>query len=248
MSVVRRLTPQERLATIDKKWQGKIVVCIASGPSLTKEQLERVRVARENDAVRVIVVNENYLVAPWADVLYFADFRWWKWHTDGVERSWAWAKFNAQEVRKAFAGFKGQKVTIKHNPMAEDPEVLVLENDGPEGLSEKPTGIRTGSNSGYQALNIAVHSGGDPILLLGYDMRFQGNKSHAHSGHAIKMHESSYKGYAQRFTTMRRPLEQRGIKVINCSPGSAIKSFPIGELDACLQPAETPAVVQAPGV
>jgi hypothetical protein len=78
---------------VSRAWEGKTVVCIAGGPSLTKEQLELVRAARERDAVRVIVINDAYLIAPWADVLYFADARWAKWHVQGVDKSWPWVKF-----------------------------------------------------------------------------------------------------------------------------------------------------------
>lgn len=248
MSLLRRLQPHEQLAAVERAWVGKVVICIASGPSLSEEQLERVKRAREADAVRVIVVNDVYLVAPWADVLYFADHRWWQWHKDGVAKSWPWARFTRDEVRKAFAEFKGQKVTIKHQPMATDLEVLALLNDGPEGLSEKPEGIRTGSNSGYQALNIAVLSGGNPIILLGYDMRFQGSRTHSHCGHQVKMHESAYKSYARKFLTIERPLGKLGVKVLNCTPGSALESFTKADLDACLELHSFGALVQTASV
>ena len=46
---------------------------IASGPSLTKEDCERVR---EYGAM-TIVVNNTYQLAPWADYLYAMDDHWW---------------------------------------------------------------------------------------------------------------------------------------------------------------------------
>ena len=244
--LVRRL--QGTAGTVERAWIGKTVVCIAGGPSLTQEQLSLVRRAREADAVRVVVVNDIYLIAPWADVMYFADHRWFLWTTSGVPKSWPWAKFSADDVRKAWSGFKGQKVTIKHNPMANGPDILSLDNAGGEGLSDRPTAICTGSNSGFQALQIAVHSGGNPILLVAYDMRFLAARTHSHNGHQVRMHESAYKGYAKKFGTLQRPLEKLRVKVINCTPGSAIECFERGSLDACLQLPSSGAVLSAPGV
>ncbi len=217
---------------VTRSWQGKKVVCIASGPSLSKDQLEQVRLAREADAVRVIVVNDNYLVAPWADVLYFADHRWWEWHRSGIAKSWGWVSFTAEQVKKALASFAGQKVTIKHPTMANGPDIFSLDNDGSDGLSEKPTGIRTGSNSGYQALNIAVLAGGNPILLLGYDMSFPGGRSHAHNGHPVKMGQDVYLGFAKNFVSMKSTLDKLGVRVVNCTAGSSITAFQFGDLAA----------------
>jgi hypothetical protein len=50
------------------------VVCIASGPSLTAEDVERVRAAGHP----VIVTNTTFRLAPWADVLFGMDSKWWK--------------------------------------------------------------------------------------------------------------------------------------------------------------------------
>ncbi len=215
---------------VSRVWQGKTVVCIASGPSLSKDHLEIVRRAREADAVRVIVVNDNYLVAPWADLLYFADHRWWQWHTAGIEKAWPWARFTKEEVRAAFKSFAGQKVTIQHQPMASGPDIFSLKNGGPDGVSDKQNEIRTGSNSGFQAMNIAALSGSKTILLLGYDMRFQGGRAHAHNGHPVKMPEDAYGRYAKNFSSMQSPLAKMGVRVVNCTPDSRIDAFPKGEL------------------
>jgi hypothetical protein len=220
---------------VSRGWEGKKAVCIASGPSLTDGMLRAVKEARERDECRVIVVNDMYLVAPWADVLYFADGKWWNWHKAGVAKSWSWAKFSAQQVRDAFTQFPGQKVTIWHPAMAKSPELFVLKNDGQESLSNKPNAIRTGSNSGYQALNISVLSGANPIVLLGYDMRFEGTRSHSHNGHETRMGEPAYNNYAKRFVSVQNPLKSLGVKVLNCSPGSKITAFPIVPLEEALR-------------
>jgi hypothetical protein len=232
---------------VSRAWEGKTVVCIASGTSLTKEQVDAVCAAHAAGALKTIVVNDNYLIAPWADALYFADARWWQWHSDGLEKSWPWVKFSAAEVKQAMAGFKGQKISIDHPNKVGDKAVLRLANAGNVGLSEDPYGIKTGSNSGYQAVNIAALSGAKKILLLGYDMKHQHGRAHAHNGHPVKSGEGIYRGYAKHFSTMETPLKNLGIEVFNCTLGSEIGAFPYAPLERVLGPHGAP-VLEIPDV
>jgi hypothetical protein len=55
------------------------VVCLASGPSLTPEDVEAVRKWRRARPNRwVIAVNTTFRAAPWADELYAMDRAWWQ--------------------------------------------------------------------------------------------------------------------------------------------------------------------------
>lgn len=119
--------------------------------------------------------------------------------------------------------------------MVADPRVFMLKNLGRDGLSEEPNGINTGSNSGYQAINIAVLAGAKRILLLGYDMKFTGGRSHSHNGHPVKMAEQAYRGYAKNFASMLPHLKRLGIEVVNCAPGSAITCFPVKAFEQCVR-------------
>ena len=164
--------------------------------------------------------------------MYFADAQWWEWHTKGLKKSWPWVSFTAEEVKEWFASFAGQKVTIENTGMlVGDPSVAMLHNYGYEGLSEKTNGLSTGSNSGYQAVNVATLSGAKRILLLGYDMRFHGKRSHSHNGHPVKLPEDKYTQYAGAFKTMLPQLKRLGVEVINCTEGSAIQCFPFSTIE-----------------
>lgn len=220
---------------VSRAWEGATVICIASGPSLNQEQVESARLAQARGA-HVIAINDNYLIAPWADVLYFADNRWWQWHNAGVEKRWAWVSFSKEQVRKAFLAFDGQKVSIENagQRLPDNVDVFVLKNFGPEGLSENPAGLRTGSNSGYQAMNLAVLAGAKRIVLLGYDMRFHNGKSHSHNGHQYPMLEQSYTQYGLKFNTALGQLRQQGVAVLNATPGSALAAFPHASLEQAL--------------
>lgn len=71
------------------RWDGRTVVCIASGPSLTPEDCEVARAA----AHPVIVTNTTFRLCPWADVLYGFDAKWWKAHHGEVQE-----KFGGQRL------------------------------------------------------------------------------------------------------------------------------------------------------
>jgi hypothetical protein len=50
------------------------VVCIASGPSLTEDDVEAVK----QWGGKVIVANTTFRLAPWADALFAMDRKWWE--------------------------------------------------------------------------------------------------------------------------------------------------------------------------
>lgn len=215
---------------VSRAWAGETVVCIASGPSVTAAGLELLRAARERDEIRVIAINDMYLVAPFADVHYFADDKWRRQHEAGVAKRWPWVSFTAAEVKQAWRAFGGQQVTISHWSARDEDGVFILGCGRQDGLSGSPDTLNTGSNSGYQALNLAVLAGGNPIVLVGYDFRYAGGRSHSHDGHADKHPEANYYAFAERFQTMKGPLKERGVEVVNTSLGSVLKVFPIKSL------------------
>lgn len=220
--------PLDRFSRIERAWEGRRVVCIASGPSLTPEQLEVVRRAREADRCRVIVINTSFLRAPWADVLYFADARWWAWFTRGKETS--------EQDKAAFKAFAGQKCTIWTSGNAvSDPAVHMLRIfDGPGALSNDPAALATCSNGGHQVVNMAALAAPALIALLGYDAQpGPGGRKHHHADHPDKS-EAPYQAMLAYFPKLAAELSRAGIKTVNCSPGSALKCFPVGRIEDVL--------------
>jgi hypothetical protein len=183
-------------------WPNGTVVCIGSGPSLTTADVDYCR-GRADGA---IAINTSYQRAPWASVLYAADDRWWEWHKGAPE-------------------FKGLKYSLKA-ASANWPGVQVLENTGLTGLEVQPSGLRTGHDSGYQAINLAVHLGAVKILLLGYDMqRGPNGETHWHGDHKSQ-HEIRYDTYRDKYPSLVEPLKRLGISVINCTRRTALTVFP----------------------
>lgn len=124
----------------------KTCVCIASGQSLTQEDVDYCR-----GKATVYVCNDNYKLASWADLLYAADHQWWKYHKDARE-------------------FKGEKLTVSYEAEAEL-GIRRIDYKPNCAWSVTPEYIATGGNSGFQIMNIATLRGFDKLILLGYDMK-----------------------------------------------------------------------------
>lgn len=186
------------LTTVPKLWPGSTIICLGSGPSLTPEDVAACR-----GRARVIAVKDTIRLAPWADVLYSGEIRWWKHYGPTLT-------------------FDGLRYGIDHDDIAK--YASVLQNTGMTGLEMNPTGLRTGKNSGYQALNLAVHLGAARIVLLGYDMQVDGTRQHFFGPHPYPRNDV-FRDFVPLFDTLVAPLKALGICVVNASRQSALQCF-----------------------
>lgn len=246
MSVIERIAPGERFAKVNRSWEGETVAIIGGGPSLTREQVEACR------GLKCIVVNDAFLLAPWADVLYFADARWHGWYQNGRDgQGMPSLGLSADELRARYRDFAGLKVSISNSTHGiRDQNVLFLKNYGEYGgkanavMSGNPECIATGSNSCYQALNIAILAGSRRILFLGLDGGPRSGKRHWFGDHPNKM-DPTYEGIRQHFRNAAPWCRDNGIEVINCSPGTSIDYFRCDELANALKGKHAASVVSA---
>jgi hypothetical protein len=198
------------IATVRREWPGATVVLLGGGPSLTAADVGRVR-----GCGRVIAVNDGYRLAAWADALYGCDAEWWGWH-------------------RGVPTFAGLKYALEPQPTVW-PDVQVLRNTGPTGLETDPTALRTGRNSGYQALNLAVHLGAARVLLLGFDLSPDRNgREHWFGRHPAERAPSPYADMRACFDTLVEPLAAAGVTVWNCSRRTALAAFPCVALEDAL--------------
>lgn len=197
---------------VPRLFPGDTFCLLGAGPSLTRQDCESVR-----GKARVIAINKSYQLAPWADVLYAADTRWWKWHKGAPE-------------------FAGLKYSLSREA-GRWPGVQVLTRAGETGLCLNPSGLAMGRNGGYQAINLAVHLGAKRILLLGYDMKL-GPKGQQH-WHPAYPHEtkSPYRLFARNIESLKKPLEDLGIACINCTRDTNLGAFPRMPLEQALETA-----------
>ena len=186
----------------------KTYALIGGGPSLTRHDVDMVKQQHDRGRCGVIAINDAYRLAPWADALYACDQKWWAWH-DGVP---------------SFAGPKyGMGSALE--PITQ-PGVTVMKNTGPCGLELEPGGLRAGSNSGYQALNLAVQWGAGLILLLGFDMCTDAGRTHWFGDHPDGAPQP-FEAMRRAFDTLVEPLAALNIAVLNCSRRTALGAFPV---------------------
>jgi hypothetical protein len=200
--------------SVEPEWKGETAVILASGPSLTREQCEAVR-----GKARVIAVNNQGIdtdcdgalvpaMAPWADLLYAADAKWWR-------------HYEARALK-----FAGRKVTIRDTlPW---PEVYSLKQSTEHAAFDpRPTHLVSGGNSGYQAMHLAVHLGVSRIVLLGYDMKNgRGNRRHWFGSHPGRLDSrGNFSGWLRAFDKLAGVLKAKEIEVVNCTPDTALRAF-----------------------
>ncbi len=183
-------------------------ICIASGPSLTKDDVEYCR-----GKGRVYVVNDSWRMAPWADVLYACDADWWD-HYDGVPE------------------FTGEKWTINARA-ATHYGLNWIGGDEQCKWSKEQGRLATGGNSGFQALNLAELQDADRIILLGYDMgATPGGRRHWFGNHPAPLNRpSNYTGWVLNFAEAASVISA---EVLNCSRVSALECFKKMDLRAAI--------------
>lgn len=190
-------------AIIKPEWKGETVAIFASGPSMSPEIAESVR---ETD-VRVIAINNQAIdCAPWADVIWGSDFKWWNQHYADVKDN------------------PGRKLHILQGQAHPGVETLLLST---QPYDERPTHISGGLNSGYAALCLAAKLGAARIMLYGYDMRAVNGKFRRFDYHQNLNSKPRFAQWILQYEKLAPELmNKRGIDVINCTPGSALRCFP----------------------
>jgi hypothetical protein len=191
-------------------------IAAAPGPSLTPEVAELCR------GKNVIAVNDAYKRVPFARCLYAADWQWWK-------------------ARQGAPDFDGERwivrVEDRNAEMVARREEIIRRYrlrviDGikrADGFSLKG-GIHLGGNSGFQAVNLALRFGGDSIILVGFDMA----GTHFFGPHLPPLRsKQNFGGWIKQFEKAASMLPA-GIRIINATPGSALKCFPIMTLGDAL--------------
>jgi len=193
----------------ERIWEGETCAILAGGPSLRGLDAEALR------GVRVLTINDSHRLAPWADLHYFCD------------QSWlAGQKGIDLDCGKWVKGGEARGV---------DERVKVLRFTGQLGFEADISALRHGSNSGYQALHLAAHLGAARILLLGYDMRCEGARSHWHNAARPRNFSQILKlSMLPLFDTLVDPLKKRGVRVINCTPNSSLRCWEYKPLEEAL--------------
>lgn len=207
-------------------WSGATLVIVASGPSAAHAPLGLAR-----GRAKVIAINSSIDLVPWADALYACDAGWW-------------------DSRDGMRGFRGLRLTA--SPRAEIWGCHVLDCQQATGdavLMGRPGTIGWGGNSGFQALNFALQTGPARILLAGFDLHLRAGV-HWHPDHPAPLGNPTDSAKLERFREAIEGIAPvahgAAIEVINCTPGSALRSFPRLDLAEALEIAGRDVAVDQP--
>jgi hypothetical protein len=184
-----------------REWPGETVFIVGGGPSVLAVDLEALR------GQRVIAINSSVYKLPWADILYFGDWRWW----------------NEPNNRAAVASFAGRVVTTSRL-VAEDKKVLVCRAAKPPGLAREHDSLMQKFTSLTAATNLAAHlvGPGGTIVWLGADGRFAPDgRSHHHQPHRWPHRAGCYDKQHADLVTIVPSLRTLKIAAFNASPGTA---------------------------
>lgn len=200
-------------------WAGAVVVAIGGGPSLSLEQIRTCW--RMRSKVKTIAINDAIRLAPWADMLYFCDKQWFKWHRDRVLK---------------FAKSGRLVVTLENQDLQKQiPGLVCMKNDGERGFSQDPGSLRNGRNSGYQVLHLAAHLRAKKVILLGYDMKkCETGKTHWFGDHPVGGAPGRFDSYRKLFGDLVVPLANLGVEVVNATPESGLDVFPMVGIEEAL--------------
>ncbi len=192
----------------------KTVVILASGPSLTIDQINAAR----RSGYTTMVVNTTYEKMLDASALYAGDFMWWK-----------------QKIADVRAKFHGKLYTQDLTTSQRWPDVKrPFIGASREGLGRDA--IYTNGNSGVQALNLTYLLGYRRAILLGFDMKLgpKGEKHH-HADHPRPLVEGqTFDEWLRKLQLVAQECKAVKFDVINATPGSAMKCFPMANWEKVL--------------
>ena len=204
------------LQALMKKIKGKTVFIIGGGPSAQDVNFDLLQ-----DEL-VICINDAYRDFPNAAMIYWVDNNWVSENYDIL---------NSHKCKLRFTSKVAHHISYAKKP---DPQTLcggfVLKRTGDSGFDPAPDCLM-GNNSGVQVLNLVVNMKPKNVILIGYDMKRVGKKSHYHNQKRPYVGDNIYSGqFAPSLGALAKGMKASGsrVNVINANPDSAVKCFNFG--------------------
>jgi hypothetical protein len=185
------------------------VYIIGGGPSVLKTPIHLIHDRH------VIGVNNAYKLGNWIDVCWFGDSRWFRWNREGLKN------------------FKGLLVTCQRKLRSTNGyDIKSLLKGKQAGIEKKRHKICWNGSSGGSAINLAYHFGARRIVLIGFDMHAADGKYNYHDDYPEKRTAvNPYKKFLMAFPAIKKDAKKLGLEILNATPGSKIKEFPIVNLE-----------------
>lgn len=200
------------LPPVARRWPvGTTVIVAGSGPSLTPEVAELC----DASGAACVAVSDAHRLMPWADVLYSCDAAWWNLYDGMLDfRGERWSSHSEGKDDKLRCALRWHLQ-------------LVAGIERP-GFSGNPALIHYGQNSGYQAINLALHMGATRVLLVGYNMKNVGQRNHFFGRHPSHLRNSDPTVFIKHYDRAAKllPHSHPQVRIINCTENSALKCWP----------------------
>lgn len=196
--------------TVTPEWQGETAFLVCGGPSVLDQNIEALR------GRRVMVVNSSCYRIPWADILFFGDERW------------------GREYSEAVNAFMGCVVSVRETPLKHPKISYLYRPPGPsklpDGLCSDPGQVWFWHTSVRGAINLLCHLGVKTIVTLGLDGGPDSKGRLYHHANHTWATPDNWRKQREELGNLVSPLIERGVTLINASPGSSIPFWPIMSL------------------
>lgn len=239
-----KLPPKEKPypeTPVEPIFKGMTAVIIATGPSLSQEQLDLISAAHmaDDSNVKVFTINNTYQVYPNTDVHLSCDGPWWRWY------------WNDPHLR-SLAQKTSCEMYTWYPEFAEEFGInYIFGEEKKRGLSLDPGIVHINHGSGPMILNLAIHFGVSKIVLIGHDMKFApdyapqkqdpGSIPRHYFGEypkklqhwpSVKVRQGVLDGLIEAYSDIKDDMDNRlsSVDVVNCTPGSALTMFRQSEL------------------
>lgn len=210
--------------SIPRDWDGETCFILGGGLSLKSVDVSVLR-GRRTIAINNAGLAGSSPCAPWADVHFWHDDRWFRqWVVNDKRRL-----TNTGHACRVTVQLPGDSCTADLAARsavveaARELNVETVEREKDKPFSTYPTRL-AGVHSGDRAINLAALKGAARIVLLGFDMKPTGQ------WHGEHEKPSRSENYATRFMPalrrMSAPLCAYGVEVLNATEDSALDCFP----------------------
>lgn len=208
-----------------------VAAIFATGPSLNSEDA----LLCKHAGFLTVAVNDAYKLAPWADIHFAADDRWWDLHILNVFDS-----FKNSEIYTSSQG-----AAHKHKITFIESYSKIVGNRGISGLEisqfmeqrQRKKVIWRSGNSGHMAMALAYTMGARIFLLLGFDMR-DTEKGHFFGEHPKPLRmPQRFDAWVGNFAVEKQLITDGKIKaaIFNCTPESGLcKLFPYNSVETVI--------------
>ena len=204
------------LQALMKKIKRKNVFIIGGGPSAQHVDFDLLQ-----DEV-VICINDAYRDFPNATMIYWLDETW-------VSENYDNLKHHACKLL-----FTSKHAQHMNYVRFSDPQTVsgtyILKRTGDGGYDRNPDCVM-GNNAGVQAMNLIVNMKPENIILIGFDMKRDGKKSHYHDQPRPYIRDTIYSTqFNPSINALAAGMKDRGstVNIINANPESAVRCFPFG--------------------